>query len=250
MFYTRKTNLVIYETNDYDQFKFIVENRDVTKNKELERVIEKNDKLKYNPLIVTPDKEILDGQHRLTIAKKLGKPVYFIVDNEGDKRDVQDLNVGNKNWSMNDHLHHHAKLGNKDYKYIAEIQKNHRISLSTLLDAFCYGSRDPKNNVFKRGEMRVKFKPEEIAEALRCYDEIYEHFHFLTKKRYFTRSFQIILAKLLLHPKYDHERMMKVIKKNPDGFIAANVLTDSENIRKALLDNLYNHGLSANRIEY
>lgn len=49
-----QTDLIIYETNNYDQFKYIDINRKISKNYELERSILTHNKLQYNPLVVTP----------------------------------------------------------------------------------------------------------------------------------------------------------------------------------------------------
>ena len=79
MTYTKKTDLVIYETNDYEKFKLLGLNRPLTDNHSLEQVIKENNLLKYNAMIVTPDFEVLDGQHRLEICKKLGMPIFYII---------------------------------------------------------------------------------------------------------------------------------------------------------------------------
>ena len=74
----------IEETVDYDKFSLIEGNRPFNKGLLLtleESIVEEGNYLADNPIIVNERLEIIDGQHRWNIAKKLHLPLYYIISN-------------------------------------------------------------------------------------------------------------------------------------------------------------------------
>ena len=69
----------IHVTSDYDQFTYLVGNRDIV-NKHVKSLSAEIDNRDLEiPIIVNEKMEVCDGQHRLEAYKVLGKPVPYIV---------------------------------------------------------------------------------------------------------------------------------------------------------------------------
>lgn len=107
----------IWLTKDYDKFKKLKAQRDVSEsniNKKIENIdgylksmggymeeIEVNEKL-----------EVIDGQHRIEVAKRLGLPLPFIIKEGWDIKTARALNSNNVDWSVATHVKSKADEGN------------------------------------------------------------------------------------------------------------------------------------------
>ncbi len=71
----------IQKTEDYSIFKHTELNRFVQNAhaNNLERIISKNNYLHLHPVLVNEQMEVIDGQHRIAVAKRLGLPIYYLV---------------------------------------------------------------------------------------------------------------------------------------------------------------------------
>lgn len=109
----------IYETKNYDIFKKMPGNRDVTKINYLKKSMKENGFMNC-PIIVNEDMEVSDGQHRLEAAKALGIPVKFVIQKYVELKETITLNTGQKNWTTKDFLSSIA-LNNKDFKRFEQL---------------------------------------------------------------------------------------------------------------------------------
>jgi hypothetical protein len=101
----------VYEVRDLDLLSYKHTNRDVEKHRVL-----KVDILKagiIQPLLVNLEFQVLDGQHRLAIAKELGIPVpiIFKVETVNDEQIMRSLNTTNKKWNIGNHVDLNIKRG-------------------------------------------------------------------------------------------------------------------------------------------
>jgi hypothetical protein len=72
-----KITSIIYETIDYDKFKFIKSNQKINRNHvEILKEIMKN-KVLPMPIIVNQELEIINGKHRFQALKELGLSIKF-----------------------------------------------------------------------------------------------------------------------------------------------------------------------------
>jgi len=124
--------LEVKQTTDYGKFKSVTGNRFI-KNRHVEKlsksILEKN-LLPYQPVIVTRDMFIIDGQHRIEAAKKLDIPIYYTIVPELKLNDIQMLNANMKVWNLRDFVESYAKVGNKNYSTLLEFSDNFSIPLS------------------------------------------------------------------------------------------------------------------------
>lgn len=136
-----KKIIQILETTDYDQFVFLKENRQIKQGTvlQLTKKILRNNLLWCNPIQVNERLEVVDGQHRLVVAKTNKLPIYYIVCDGLTIKDVRDLNEARLNWSARTYVDSFAAEGKPDYLWLSEFMSNNGISLSVAV-LFVFGS--------------------------------------------------------------------------------------------------------------
>lgn len=117
----------VYQTTDYDQFHLLPENRpvDPAHVRKLVAQIGARNLLHTQPLDVTADLGIIDGQHRLAAARELGLPVYYKIGEQLSGADITALNVARKNWQGADYLHYWTVKGRTDYVALTAFMQRH-----------------------------------------------------------------------------------------------------------------------------
>lgn len=124
----------IYVTNEYGKFKKLKGNRQLRQNKNLQRSILKSGIL--IPIEINEKFEILDGQTRFELAKKLELPVpYRIIEGIGIK-EVITLNSTTKSWSVMDYVNKYALDHYIDYEHLKELYRYYKkVPISSLASA-------------------------------------------------------------------------------------------------------------------
>ena len=161
----------IYKTKDYDQF--IVDN---SYNRELSEsnlkriknsIRDVGDKGECFPIVVDENNVIIDGQHRFTVRKQLGLPIYFITSLELDSAKLGLLNEAVSRWSSEDY-----KTVAKNSPFIKAV-KNVQSQVPPFFNNFgtllnCFGvtkklmvmgtEEDPKyNKLLLKGEQFITY---------------------------------------------------------------------------------------------
>jgi len=167
----------IYETKNYDMFSLINGNRTIIKDrvKRLQKDIEAF--AQKNPILVTADKGVLDGQYRLTACKNLSIPVKYVVDDKIHSSDqnildlIRAINKNQANWTSVDIGNSYAVSEDNEYykRYMDLI--NLGVSHSFVLHAcaeFSKGKPDVKctNKNFKSGEFVMPLEVYEMVKGL------------------------------------------------------------------------------------
>lgn len=111
-----KTDIVVFETTDYSEFKKLLGNRDVTPSR-LAAIKESILRIGYqpSPIIVNENNEVIDGQGRLAACESLGLPVYFVIKEGLTIDDCISMNIKMKNWADNDYINCYAQRLNDNY---------------------------------------------------------------------------------------------------------------------------------------
>lgn len=161
----------IYLASEYDQFKLVKGNRQVSPNKKLEESILEKGVLR--PIAVTSNMEIIDGQHRYTIAKKYNIPLPYYVSVSKNIDDIIDLNNASHKWTVEDYINKYQKDGVIDYIKLEMILNKYKpialADVSSAAEGYLKKSHKSINNI-KEG----KFKFVNYNEFIVCLDGFQE----------------------------------------------------------------------------
>lgn len=129
----KKVNHIL-ETYDYDKFKMIKGNRNIKKNSNLENSVKKNGIIL--PVDVNENMEVLDGQHRLEIARKYSLPVPYRIITGLGINDVIELNNTIKTWKLEDYIQKFVIEENQEYIRLMKLIDTHKgLPLSSVVSA-------------------------------------------------------------------------------------------------------------------
>ena len=155
----------IFQSKNYNEFSFFEGNRVV----DPKRVKQIMDSIQthglINPIVVTQNKEIIDGQNRFESLKNLDMPVvYHIHHVDRDKLLdlVRNINSVQKNWNNRDiaiaySMHSPNKVSYQRYLDIAELGINH----SSIIEACGYLANNSESvfrsnyHKFKNGNLEI-----------------------------------------------------------------------------------------------
>lgn len=124
---------VIRKTYNYDKFKLLKCNRKLNQ-VNVQRLIHSfTEEQLLIPLLCNQNYEVIDGQHRLSVCKTLGKPVYYYKVNGYGMEQVKRANAASHNWTLNDHINAGIQNGNKNYLKFKSICDDYNISAILLI---------------------------------------------------------------------------------------------------------------------
>lgn len=237
------TSLKIYQTQDYDQFKFFDENREIKNNRELEKIIKRNNKLHLHPIIVSPDMEIMDGQHRWKIAKKNNLHLFFVIDESAHVHDIKDMNQARLNWSDKAYVRHFAKRGKGNYIFLKECCEKYKISITLFMRNFIRhrGERMSVTNRLRSGAIELKYPESFIKECLEKYLEVMNLINEYLKTYTLRECHKLEILKCIIHPGYKQEIFLKGIKTKPDLLYTLKDFGTSAPIKDVIIS-MYNKG--------
>jgi len=195
-----EATIKIYFTREYGAFKSILGNRDLSQTK-INRIIRDIDNgldmLKFCPIIVDKDMNVIDGQHRLFVAKKIKSNIWYVIADKLDLIDIAKINSNTEKWKAKDFLNCYIVQGLKDYEVLEDFVTRHKISvgigIKLLMSGCITSSRDVTVRVkpaFERGLFKVEHM--EYAERLLSVAE-----RFSTFDKHLTRDFLNAIHNLL-----------------------------------------------------
>ncbi len=140
---------MINKTRDYSIFKKHEANRklDDLALKKLENSIKFKNMLNIRPIIVNNKMEIIDGQHRLEIAKRLSLDIFYTIDNNSDDNDIILLNNNQTRWTQKDYLNYYVNKNSKEYIKMNDFMRSLNIidpNICLYLVGNKGGSKDDK----------------------------------------------------------------------------------------------------------
>lgn len=231
----------IQSTRDYTLFKSIDGNRRINKQhvKSLtEALAEKAHLIALNPILVTEDFGIADGQHRFEAIKQLGQPVYYIQAKDLDLQDVQSLNASSKNWTPIDFAISFSDLGNKNYKLYLDFKKEFGLNHDVLLDFLSLDS-PMTANMFRKGMFKVTepiSRSWELCVGHRDTGQFYDGY-----KR---RSYAFAYRKMFENEAYDHSHFLKKMERF--GATLQDYALQNDYLRA--MENIYNYHMPKDKV--
>ena len=146
----------IKKTNKYSKFKRQTGNRELSQSNLIsleKKVIEKN-MLCYNPILVNSDYEVIDGQHRLEVAKRNGFEISFIVVPHLGLKETMGINTTGSKWTNVDFLKSYVDQEVPQYLVFKDFMDDYNfLSLSQCLFLLT-GKTECKP--FKEGNLLIK----------------------------------------------------------------------------------------------
>tara|TARA_R110002020_G_scaffold274391_1_gene489566 strand:+ start:137 stop:847 length:711 start_codon:yes stop_codon:yes gene_type:complete len=190
----------VFETNDYNIFRFISNNRIVSK-AHVNKIMESMSKKRLiSPILINEKGEIIDGQHRFLAQKKLNLPIPYIKQKGYGEKETQILNNNTKNWSMGDWELHYCNKGIKDYLIYRDFRKQYKFTTEQC-QMLLSGQSD--NQSFKDGFFKVKNYKKATTRANMVVSVGKYFIHY--KERMFMRA----MVTCFDNKDYDHSKFLK-----------------------------------------
>lgn len=154
----------IYETMDYDKFKRLVDNRDVTESRLGKLIASMKERYILNPIAVNENMEVIDGQGRFDARKSMGLPIHYYIAEGATIDDCRRMNKYNKPWQLLDYAISYAKSGVSSYVNL--LDAIHATHLAASNVAYITGTSGAKGRVatfFQEG--KYKFTKQDLENA-------------------------------------------------------------------------------------
>lgn len=233
----------IMVTENYDMFKKIGGNRKINKANYAKIVKSMKEEQLIIPIVVNEKYEIIDGQHRFTACKDLGKPVYFYMVRGYGLDQVKRANIASSNWKKENYLDMFVAEGNETYKEFEEIKERYDLNISNLLKIFAIVQEKQSARVgyeFENGTFTLDGK----MEVLRFLTAL-EDFNFF--KFYKSNNFLIAFTRLYFKSEYDHDKMKTKLITHRNSLEKRST---SDEYLVLLCNRIYSFGVTKNPIYY
>jgi hypothetical protein len=180
---------MIQKTTNYDQFKFVNGNRTLNQGHlaKLTVSISKRNLLEYAPILVNEAMEVIDGQHRLEVAKQNKWPIYYLVVPRSGLDEIIELNTTLRNWKLKDFIDSMIVLGNKTMLYLRGFCDDYALSPSIGILLHVGGLAGGSLNSKTLLE-RLRFNPEQREIAHRAADLLFDVRQLSNRKGMLPRS--------------------------------------------------------------
>ncbi len=208
---------IIESTIEHGAFKTLEGNRKISENhvKNLMEFIKKRNLLKYNPILVNENYEIIDGQHRLEAAKALKIPVYYILGEGLSYKDAGVLNACSDDWEFKEYLDIYLKNGHEEYIKLYNFKKVHNLNLKRFQYLMSKEQKQIFDEKFKVGTFVIIDDLNEISDKIKKIDGIIEFLEkivLIENKRFlYTDNFWRALYLFLIKKDIDPEKFKEKI---------------------------------------
>jgi hypothetical protein len=242
----------VFFTAEYGLFKMINGNRQLDERK-ISKIIrdisDGIDVLKYYPIQVSEKNgrlEIIDGQHRFFISKKLKRPVYYIIlKEERQLTDIAKINSNTEKWKVKDFINCYIQQGNPNYQMLQDFMDKYSFSSTLAIKLLQLGNPGTESGLlsihqtFQRGEFEVTFLQDAVDIAELC--KLFEPF-----PHWRDRGFVIAIYRISQAQKINIPDLAARVQKNPER------LTRQSGFKEYifLLEQIYNIGKQQRVIIY
>jgi hypothetical protein len=198
----------ILKTKNYKQFILVDKNREggvCPKHVDiLVHSIQARNMLEFKPIECDSEMRVMDGQHRLKAAERLGVDIYYTINPKFQDSDMITLNI-NKNWTPRDFLNFYVKSHYPEYIKLDEFVKKNAIDLRIAIK-LTKGNSKRTHRDFKMGTFT--FNEEEHGDL---FDLCWQTIDYIKRmngvKGYLaTTRFWNALIKLIRHVDFNKEK--------------------------------------------
>ena len=186
----KEAPIKIFFTHDYAVFKMITGNRqlDDRKIKRIMTDIEGGfNVLKYCPVLVkevNENLEIIDGQHRFYISRKLKQGVYYIIADDITLLEIARMNSNTEKWKDKDFINCYVVQGNEHYVALQSFMDKYGFPIGTSINMLSLGYVKTEGGgggrmkqKFREGNFEVKAldKAEDLAGKIKLFEKFDGH---------------------------------------------------------------------------
>lgn len=217
----------VFTTSNLTQFKDSPEQRPVNPyhKARLMKAIEKKNLLPDFPILIDDQMRVIDGQHRLAVARELSIPIHFRMSSVTSFEDVGFANSNVKKWGMTDYLHYWCEKNVQPYLDLRDFLSAHdwmKLGDVVQLMSGSINSVDAangKNFASSNGAVRpwrVRFEDGEwtitnLPRAYQISNAVKDFAPFYTGWK--RTKFVNCVLKLFNDGRYDHKRMLHQMEK-------------------------------------
>jgi hypothetical protein len=209
---------VIYETYDYQKFKFLGTNRDLIRSNYKALLTSFMEAYLLALVIVNEKYEIIDGQHRFRAAEELELPVRYAVMPGYGIKEVRQYNKVMQKWVRSTYLKSFTTEGKDEYVELTEFMKQFpkfgiHVSMKLLTGVSREQKRENGERVcsksFEEGGLILKNRAKAyvIARKIMDFEDYFPSFN--------SPKFVASLYPILNLKHYDHKRMLQKLKSSP-----------------------------------
>lgn len=220
-----RIDLTVYETNEYDKFKFMKGNR--SPNELHVRRLFNSFKLHYllTIIIVNEKFEIIDGQHRFLAAKQSGIPILYMIAHNYRLEEVKTLNENSRDWNKQECLESYSELGYKHYTNMKKFMIDYPEFKLTAAECILTNTSGGVNNraSLMNGKGRVRnfqegrFTIPDLKLAYNNADKIKMIQPYY--KGWNRDLFVKVMIKMFKHSRYDHNEFIRQLNKQPTALV-------------------------------
>lgn len=230
----------IYFTREYSRFKNIWGNRELSQSKIKKLtndIVNGLDMLRYCPIIVDDQMNVIDGQHRLWVAKQLKSNIWYVIADKKNLHEIAKINSAVERWKVKDFINCYCTLANENYKTLEAFMSKNNVNATIAINLLAAGvintnsgTAATSKETFEAGQFKVKF--EKDANELMA---LVSKFH--GYKGYNSRSFIEAIQRIKRANKCDMDRLIENFQTNMK--IMDGALSVKQIIVK--LEEIYNH---------
>lgn len=209
-----EASVKVYFTKEYGRFKWLKGNRSLseTKIKKIMNAVESGvNILKYAPIIVNENMEIIDGQHRFMVCKQLKENVFYVIQRDADLSIVPIINSNSQNWKKKDYLNSYVDLGKAAYVVVQQLIEEYPglaipVACSLVHEGKANGT--DSRDAFTDGQLQSKF----AGDATALLNMAREFTGYITNP--YSRRFLEALELLSKSDKYEQEVMLNKLNES------------------------------------
>lgn len=163
-----RNKTIIYETN-LDRFRFHDVNREIDDTISKREIREMAEDMKVNgfrftePIVVTKNFWIIDGQHRVEAAKAAGVGIYYVIDESvanSPKAIFEAFLIYNRHKKVvrkNDFVHGYSAMGNENFQILQQFGEKYPMFSMTerMLLLRNSGTKNPSKESFQNGKFEI-----------------------------------------------------------------------------------------------
>lgn len=243
----RKTEVspisTVYSTHDYDLFSFMEGNRNLNEKNLAKLEASFIKKHLMIPIQVNKDYEIIDGQHRYTVAKKLSLPVYFVINDDYGLDEVEQCNTSGTLWKNEDFLNKYLVQKHPVYIDFQKLLEKYKLNITDLLKLFSFYQNQSEKHLnaqFIQGKLS-DVGSEEVIFFLETLDIFKD---FICKN---TKPFVRAYFRLYTHPRFNLDKMVKQLENRSHMLQKRSTIDDYLYL---LATEIYSYGLGKNLLHY